>query len=1248
MALFFMLRDEKVGVFVFDSVKNKIGVIGDGFFKSLDQLTLDEAFDKAIHWQKLCWIAPTIGAFLEIIMLFFPFNTLNHQFLTWLLFLLLFANLICIILVNNFVKDLITSRPNEYAEDRLNDIKQVLKTRNIQMVLNEGVLMMLPISLTIIPYYEFLRVHSTSKTWTLVMTDALNGNDFLLKMLIFAVPIILVYSLYHVQQDNVAIFQDQIDKSLSEAEYHNPRLKNMLSGQSHEQQRKANHIPNLILGNSVETKDIIWQSVKTRRQNMIGIGPIGAGKSKTFFINAILQDCYKYLQFIRDYPHLIRTPGFMTKKRNIANEYLNGFAVIDTTNDLCGDVNKVTELLGIPRSKVYWLDPSNPHTQGFNMMRGPMAQVAEDLTSILAGSAKSNEDFFTEAGRNHLKNYVYLLKMTSILDNEIPTLTLLIEMYNNIYIVVDRMEKLEAYLQILRRQLNQQKIKYNKKPHDPDARGDYLEMQDKYNIAVATNQWFKNNIQKVTDNFGRVQKIESGPNAGKPQYYDVNTTYIKGLTDLLDDVSKNQGLRRVLFRDSGDFNLDDVMYSGGILLCNTAKSFIGPKLGQTIGEIYTNTLQAAIIRRDPDCVPLFPIYMDEFPDYSSEGFSKFAAQARKYSCALTLGVQSPEQLSYRFGDKWREIILDVMLTIVCFGNLAPDSAKEMSAFYGTHIETTRGMSDQPVQLTGGLESNRRMVSSQRREVPNITPEELEGMEKFTIAVRCPNPKGIRAPIMFNKVRTKFLNDEMIRNNPNNFDMNNSSDANSYAVMMKHQRHSNPDFDAVDSAIHQAYLDGKYTINIGEEGDVDVIFNEQNQPTNQETQNTINSLVGDSEQEKSLNEMKQEKDVTLETAQEMPHMTGNFESYGNISGDDQTNHASAVNGSNDYSNDDNSSSVGNNPILGDALVGEGEGAEVDDGVDMSNLGNESFASMLSETSDANAKGQQEQGDSSAAAETPNELEPTKDDEPQNSQLKVSDKEQAMKVVKKVVQPDGNHHGGNDRTKRSIHTSKEAPKIPLVGNKEGLRLSETKQTEKDLNAEEKENQVPETKVGEQKMMYRDKNGKLIVDQKDYQARERAFETSRTPDIGKSRQKIRDGIMAQIRRIESDQSIDGNHKIDLLRQMKAQDGEKFALLGPGGKNQILGVIDTRIGEIRNKMANSPIVFSGKDTPDSIHRKLHSLKDNPDLFSQMKDMLNSTPDPGEDVDLSENPYYKNAEADPNFDGSTDVFNDQHGMDGE
>src|SRR5699024_8219272 len=119
--------------------------------------------------------------------------------------------------------------------------------------------------------------------------------------------------------------------------------------------------------------------------------------------------------------------------------------VIDPTNDLCRDVYNMCMELGVPKDKVIWLDPENEKTPGLNLLRGPVEKAAENVTNIISGLKGDNNDFFHQAERTHLKNMIYLLKLTSVMDGKTASFGGLIQMYNDIELVWDKVGILGDY-----------------------------------------------------------------------------------------------------------------------------------------------------------------------------------------------------------------------------------------------------------------------------------------------------------------------------------------------------------------------------------------------------------------------------------------------------------------------------------------------------------------------------------------------------------------------------------------------------------------------------------------------------------------------------------------------------------------------------------------------------------------------------------------------------------------------------------
>ena len=111
--------------------------------------------------------------------------------------------------------------------------------------------------------------------------------------------------------------------------------------------------------------------------------------------------------------------------------------------------------------------------------------------------------------------------------------------------------------------------------------------------------------------------------------------------------------------------------------------------------------------------------------------------------------------------------MTTMLTRGTFGDLGASDAKLLEPFFGEHSEVEESINEQQVDLTADQNSNRKMISARRQTVPNITANEIMSLPKFTIALRHPNPQG---SVMFDLIKTHYLKDEDIANEPSYLQM----------------------------------------------------------------------------------------------------------------------------------------------------------------------------------------------------------------------------------------------------------------------------------------------------------------------------------------------------------------------------------------------------------------------------------------------------------------------------------------------
>lgn len=819
-------------------IKNFVDKWLSKFNAKLNGMKREEALDYLGKLRTKGWIVPSvIWVFTSITILAGAITTLNWALLALLLFFVNFANLQFTVLINQYIYNITTRRSDLDPEARVKELWKVRRAGTFQNVYSAGASGTLPFAFCICPYLEFLRLHPTATGWTIGTIDSVLGDPILIRAILLSLPIVMTFLDYRGEKAMEEIYKDTLGRNLANKRYNDPELQNMLSGyhqegnhnekkesqpeqdpEKDEGQRLTDPEPYVTIGKSIRTGEMVELTPVQRKQNAIYVGPIGSGKTSTIFIPQIRQDIDHYLKLIRDYPKLSKTPGFMEKKNNAATHYLGAIAVVETSNDLCASIYKLARQMGVPEEKIVWFDPSNPSTPSLNLLRGPIPIVTENVSNIINGVKTENSDFFQQSERTHLKMYITLLKMSAVIEGKTPDFSDLMDLYSDVYLVLEKMQYLEQYVKILKEKVVSKQDKFEELKEEGSgassasvkmARTDFEEINAKYKVASNTLKWFKNSIQPKT--FGAAMlKHKTGDRVGQIIYEDINDQNIAGLRNTLNDLAQNTLLRRILFRDSGDFSFDNFYRDGGILLCNTAKSELQDSLAKTIGQVYMISLATAAFRRKPDTAPLASIYLDEFPDFLYSDFPSFLAQARKYNISIVIATQTFSQLARENGREYAETIMSNMLTRGAFGDLSPGDAEILEPYFGEKYRTTEDVSNQDVGALSGDLTNKRSLTSKSGYEPNITASDLMQLQKFNIAVRHPDPQG---SVMFDIIKTKYLTDKDILSDPNVFDMNDERDADAYETMMYEQHHDNgnPDLDDVDAKIAEEIKDGEIEV-----------------------------------------------------------------------------------------------------------------------------------------------------------------------------------------------------------------------------------------------------------------------------------------------------------------------------------------------------------------------------------------------------------------------------------------------------
>ena len=326
------------------------------FNVKLNAMRMPEALKYLDGLRDRGWIVPSaIWALCALIILSGAITSLNWAALAVILFMVNFVSLQYTVMINQYIYNLTTRRADLDPQARVDRLWEVRRRATLQNAYSAGASGALPFAFCICPYLEFLRLNPTAHGWTTGTIDSIVGSPLLIRGILLSLPIVMTLLDYRSQKSMEEIYKDVISRNLASKRYSDPELQNLLTGYHQEdaepdpaskdepkeqetaqkeEQRLIDPEPYVTIGKSIKTGDTVELAPVQRKQNCIYFGPVGSGKTSTIFIPQIKQDIDHYLRFVRDYPKICRDPGFMKKKNNPAAHHLNGFAVVETSNDL--------------------------------------------------------------------------------------------------------------------------------------------------------------------------------------------------------------------------------------------------------------------------------------------------------------------------------------------------------------------------------------------------------------------------------------------------------------------------------------------------------------------------------------------------------------------------------------------------------------------------------------------------------------------------------------------------------------------------------------------------------------------------------------------------------------------------------------------------------------------------------------------------------------------------------------------------
>lgn len=559
---------------------------------------------------------------------------------------------------------------------------------------------------SLIPFFEerLENVIETSGFFESIVFD--HTDNFYLMLLLIPLYILFFISLFLLNK------YIQFEDDLKEAFFDFKWSGNLLQKFSKLEQQ-SDVWPDIELGRDIKTGEMVVLPGRDRTLNTTIIGSIGTGKSAALGLPMINQDLHHMTRYINDFPKIYKREDFLSE--DVSGRYLSGISIIDPSNDLCQKVYQLAKAHNIPDEAITYINPLDPNTPNINPMRGPVDKVAEVFAQVIAGLNDSKDGgsfYFEQAQRNHLKHYIYLLKLHDP-EKEV-TFDMLIDMYNNPQLVRKMHEALKRRI-----------------PADLDAFEDRDE-RNYWKIVQGIDEWFDLNLLPVEERVGNVT-VPKRNEKGEIMYYDAKAEHVQGLRNILNDIGANPLIRRVLFGKS-NFDFDVLMAKGGILLVNTAKGEL-VNLARVLGKIVLMNLQNATFRRPPNVSSFHHILVDEAPDYLYNAFREFPAQSRKYKVIITTLKQTIAQLADHFGEHYMTTLIGTMRNRMVYGDVPPYDAKYFSEMFGEKYVYQEGQTEMAVSPLQEHPMSRAGSSFQKVREQKMTSGDIMFQDAFNCSVK---------------------------------------------------------------------------------------------------------------------------------------------------------------------------------------------------------------------------------------------------------------------------------------------------------------------------------------------------------------------------------------------------------------------------------------------------------------------------------------------------------------------------------
>lgn len=533
---------------------------------------------------KLDWIAQLIGV------LYFP---LDHRPLVWLCCIFICYLVWCYSTVTQPIQrghKTILSYTSERGR------RHTLIITFVQMSLIYCGLFAWYIRTFTFDYFSKIRVEDRPH---LKITTMEGFNDFLMAMPIF----ICLIAAFYVAKEFYK--NEDFRKRFYTWEF------SFLSDQSFSLRNKKCDV---VVGWDKKTNKPIVLSEDSRFLHELVVGATGSGKTSTAILIRIIQD-------------LIR----------IARGHKMGIVVLEPKSDLIRDVEKLAEKLGIPKSKIKVVDPTDlAKSIRFNPVAGPLEVAAETWRGVLDALTGDQDTFFKDQQGETAAAYVMLGKIRY--GNLFNFITHLQRMYTEPRFLADMTEGVREWI--------------NRNLENPVITPDERTLLERYD-RVCT--YFENDVLEYVvrnDKEGGQLPIlypQGHKHAGKQVVLNKKDKFIGGAKKYVTDISMNAMLSQLLVAKEGQetLDLDSFLNDGGILLFNSALAEL-EELSLMFGQFIIRQMQSAVFRRpkQEDGYKRIPIFftIDEFPLYINDAFQRFLTLGRSYMVGTLIAIQNLGQL----------------------------------------------------------------------------------------------------------------------------------------------------------------------------------------------------------------------------------------------------------------------------------------------------------------------------------------------------------------------------------------------------------------------------------------------------------------------------------------------------------------------------------------------------------------------------------------------------------------------------